>query len=94
MSFTNKAFDFFNVATILRNEEIIDSFSWFDKKDDVPIVIYTPTQSIRSNIFNYHAFVKYLSITSFVEYPNTVPCACSKFYPKYIDKNHQQFIQC
>ena len=52
------------------------------------MIIYTLTQSIKSNIFNYHGFVKDMNITSFVENPNIVPCAYSKFDPKYIGKNH------
>ena len=53
------------------------------------MAIYTLSQSIRSSIFNYQLFVKDLHITSLAENPNTVPCACSKFDPKCIDKNYQ-----
>ena len=27
-----------------------------------------------------------------MENPNTVPCVCSKFDPKYIDKNHEHIL--
>ena len=77
LKFTNKALDFLNVARILRSKEIIDSCPGFVEKGDIPMLIYTLTQSIRYNIFNYHAFVKDLNIRSFVENPNTVPCACN-----------------
>ena len=84
--------DFINVARILRSKEIIDRRPDFVEQDDILIVIYTFTQSIRSNIFNYHVPVKDLNITYFVENSKTVPYACSKFIPKYIDKNHQHIL--
>ena len=30
--------------------------------------------------------------SEYLENANTVPCACSKFDPKYIDKNHQHIL--
>lgn len=56
------------------------------------MVFYALKRSTRLNIFNYHAFVKDLNITSFVEIPNNKPCACSDFHPKYIDQNHQHIF--
>ena len=50
------------------------------------------TQSIRSKIFNYQAFVKDLDITSFVENLYIVPCTYSNFNTKDIDKNHQHIL--
>lgn len=61
INFTNKALDFINVAKVLRSKGNIDSRPDLVEQDDILMVIYTLTQSIRSNIFNYHAFVKDLS---------------------------------
>ena len=46
----------------------------FVEQDDIPMEIYILTTSIRSKIFNYHAFIKDLNNAFFVENRNTVPC--------------------
>ena len=56
------------------------------------MVFYTLTQSIRPKIFNYHTFAKVLNTKIFVENPNTVLCACSKFDIKCFGKNHQHIV--
>ena len=84
--------DFIDVARMLHNKEIIDNHPDFIEQGGIPMVIYTLNQSIRPNIFNYHVFIKDLNITSFAENYNTVPCACSKFDPSYIDRNHQHIL--
>ena len=89
INFTNKALDFINVARILCSKEIIDSHPDFVEQVDIPMIMCTLTHS---NIFRNHAFVKDLNIQSFVENPNTVPCVCSKFDPRYIDKSHQHIL--
>ena len=64
----------------------------FVEQDDIPMEIYILTTSIRSKIFNYHAFIKDLNNAFFVENRNTIPCSCINFDPKYIDKNHQHLL--
>ena len=56
------------------------------------MVIYTLTQFMGSIVFNYQAFLKDLNITYLQKNSNTVLCACSKFDPKYTDKNHQHIL--
>ena len=77
--------DFISAAMILRSKDIIGICRDFVEQDDTPMLIDSFIQSIRSNTFSCHTFVKELNITSFVENPNNVPCACSSFDPKYID---------
>ena len=78
------------MARILRSMEIIYSRPDFvEQHDNIPMEIYTLTKSIRSKIFNYHAFAKDLNNASFVETCNTVPWTCINFYLKYTDENHQ-----
>ena len=81
IDFTNKVLD-----RILQSRKIINSPPDFIEQDNNLMAIYTLTQFLRFNIFNYHIFVKNLNITSSVETPNTVPCQCSIFHPKCIDK--------
>ena len=94
INFTNKVLHFINVARIQYSEEIIDSHPNFIEQDNIPMVIYAYSvykvgPYRLSYIFDYHAFVNDLIITSFMENPNTVTCPCNNFDLEYIDKNHQ-----
>ena len=83
------------MSRILRSMEIIYSHPDFVEQHDnipIPMEIYTLTKSIRSKIFNYHAYVKDLINASFVETRNTVPWTCINFYLKYTDENHQHIL--
>lgn len=62
VDFTNKFSNFINFR-----KEIIDSPLNFVEQNSISMRIYTFTQSLRWNRFNYHAFVKYRNISSFVE---------------------------
>ena len=64
VDFTNKFSNFINFR-----KEIIDSPLNFVEQNSISMRIYTFTQSLRWNRFNYHAFVKYRNISSFVEIP-------------------------
>ena len=74
--FYKQSFGFINVARMLCSSEIFDSCPDFVEQDDYLMVIYRLTQSIRSNIFNYHTFMKTLNIIFFVGKSNTVAEAC------------------
>ena len=78
--------DLINVARMFDSNGNTENCADFVEQNDIHMVIYRFTQFMKSNIFNYHAFFKDLSVTSFVENPNTVPCAYSNFDPKYINK--------
>ena len=62
VDFTDKLSNFINFR-----KEIIDSRLNFVEQNDISMRIYIFTQSLRSNTFKYHAFVKYRNIWSFVE---------------------------
>ena len=62
VDFTDKLSNFINFR-----KEIIDSRLNFVEQNDISMRIYIFTQSLRSNTFKYHAFVKYRNISSFVE---------------------------
>ena len=62
--------------------------------DDIPMVVYKLTPSIRSDIFNYKSFVSNFNIDEFHNNPNCIPCFCHEpgFNPTLIDGQHGHIV--
>ena len=65
LPFTSKAMDFINLPNIIRSAEIKEEKPGIMGDDDIPMVVYKLTPSIRSDIFNYKSFVSKLILMSF-----------------------------
>ena len=55
---------------------------------DIPMVIYSLSQPIRSKILNYKKFVlNELDLVKFSQNSKSIPCNCKNYSDKFMDKN-------
>ena len=92
LTFTSKAFDFINLPKILRSADVKEQRPANVQEDETPMVVFKLSQPIRSQIFNYTAFVSQLKLRDFVTNPDTVPCKCNNFNPMFINDHHQHIM--
>ena len=92
LPFTSKAMDFISLPRILRTDIIKESRPSFMTDDDIPMVVYRLTQSIRSAILNYNKFVCSLDLNAFHLNNSIIPCHCHEFDNKYIDNHHKHIL--
>ena len=88
--FLNKAMDFINLPQIVRSKAAKDSMPSILSDDDIPMIVYSLAQPIRSRILNYKKFVSELNLDSFNANKNSVKCCCSQYDKKFLnnDRNH------
>ena len=75
ITFSNKAIDFINLNKILKNEDINQTLP-DNLRNDVPMVVYNLTNTIRSKIFNYKGFVQSLDVDTYLRDDTILPCEC------------------
>ena len=92
ISFVNKGLDFINLPSILRSNEVIENCPFQLEKSEIPMVVYSLNQSIRSKIFNYKDFVSSLDLHSFVNDNSCIECCCSEFDPSFVDNHHGHIL--
>ena len=85
--FVNKALEFINLPNILRSKEVMKNTPHLMEVEDIPMVVYSLTDSIRSSIFNYKQFVKHLDFDLFSRDQSTIVCYCKKVDKKFIDNS-------
>ena len=56
------------------------------------MVVFKLAPPIRSQIFNYTAFISQLHLRDFVANPDSVPCKCNNFNPMFINDHHQHIM--
>ena len=92
LKFVNKTLDFINLPSILRNPEVLNNCPLNITPSDIPMVVYSLEQPVRSKIFNYHQFVKDLDLNEFVKDPNSINCSCSHFDSAFTNNDHGHII--
>ena len=92
ISFVNKALDFINLPKILCSEMVVNNCPLQLEMSDIPMVVYSLSEPIRSKIFNYHEFVNNLDLHNFVSDNNSVVCCCNDFDPSFTNKDHGHII--
>ena len=94
LCFNNKSFDFINLAKILRDREVKEIVHRTDgfEEDDIPSIVFSLNEPIRSKIFNYSKFVSSLDIDLAFNNINSVPCHCPQYNPAHIDTFHKHII--
>ena len=90
--FTNKAFDYINLPSILRSDACSDVFPNFLVEDDIPMVVFKLQPPIRSSIFNYSKFVSSLDLKAANDNIETIPCHCHLYADKYVDNHHHHIL--
>ena len=60
--FVNKAMDFINLPQIIRSKHAKENMPSVLTDEDIPMVVYSLSQPIRSRILNYKKFVTELDL--------------------------------
>ena len=89
IAFNNKAIDFINIHKILKDNDTLQALP-NKLRDDVPMVVYNLTNTIRSQIFNYKSFVQSLDIDTFLRDESILPCNCH--HSPFTDDNHGDIV--
>ena len=77
IQYHNKGFDFINLASILRDDDVINTLPNHLQLDDVPSVVYRIEDTIRNKIFNYKKTVSEIDISDTISYGSGLPsCNC------------------
>ena len=92
ITFDNKSFDFLNLPQILKSDTIKKHMPPSLHEDNIPMVVYSLTQSIRSKIFNYGEFIDELNLEEFQKNKDCVPCPCENFGEKYVNAHHKHIL--
>ena len=79
LPFTNKAMDFINLPQIIRSDEARKNMPSSLNENDIPMVVYSLSQPIRSRILNYKKFVSQLDLDAFNNDNNIIPCHCARY---------------
>ena len=83
--FMNKALDFINLPKILRSSDVLKNTPHVLELEDMPMVIYSLCEPIRSSILNYKQFVKQLDLDLFCRDSKSVLCQCKNYSNQFID---------
>ena len=87
IEFVSKALKFINLPKILRSDIVKENSPHLMEESDVPMVVYSLSQPIRSKVFNYKKFVKDLDLDTFCRDVKSIPCHCKKYDTMFVDKN-------
>ena len=74
------------------SKESKDNIPTVLQKEDIPKVVYSLKDPVRSSLFNYGKFVDDLDFKEFTDNKELIKCACSEVDPKYIDSHHKHVI--
>ena len=92
IGFVNKGLEFINLPKILRSETVKGNSPHLMEETDVPMVVYSLSQPIRSKVFNYKQFVKNLDLDLFCRNNKSIPCHCKKYDPMFVDTNAKHVL--
>ena len=90
--FEDKAFDFINLQEILNSKVSKENKPPLMKEEDLPRVVYSLTDPVRSKILNYSKFVDELKLDEFVKDNNSITCPCSMFDDRFVNDHHKHII--
>ena len=92
ISFSNKGLDFINLSKLLRSPVAIACLPPQMQKSDIPMIIYSLNQPIRSKIFNYNNFIKSLDLNKFIDNNDTVQCSCKDFDSSFVNADFGHIV--
>ena len=61
-------------------------------EDDIPMVVYSLSQPIRSKVLNYKKFVKELDLDRFKEDSSIIKCNCSHYSDDFINQDRKHIL--
>ena len=92
IEFVNKSLEFINLPQILRSKTVKENSPHMMDDTDVPMVVYSLSQTIRSKVFNYKKFVNNLDLDLFSHNIKSVPCHCNKYDKSFIEPNAKHIL--
>ena len=90
--FVNKALDFINLPQIIRSKHSKENMPPMVSDEDIPMIVYSLAQPIRSKILNYKKFVKELDLDRFKEDHETIKCNCQKYSVDFVNPERQHVL--
>ena len=91
IQYHNKGFDFINLASILRDDDVINTLPNHLQLDDVPSVVYRLEDTIRNKIFNYKKTVSEIDINDTISYGSGLP-SCNCHSSSFKDTHHNHIV--
>ena len=70
--------DFINLPQIIRSKHA-------NEDEDIPMVVFSLSQPIRSRILNYKKFVTELNLDQFIENKDSVKCHCAQYNTQFLN---------
>ena len=86
LNFANKGIDALNISNVLHHKRVTSNIPSYFENQSVPIVSYSYTKTIASNIFNYKKALQNFSVDNFIR--NPTPCDCSSSVFNYSPLGH------
>ena len=89
--FVNKGIEFISLPSILNHPDITKLLPTEDlqTRENIPVVTYSLSNTIRNKIFNYKDTVESINITNINSY---IPEPCDCHNSEYIDKDHKHVL--
>ena len=85
--------DFINLAKLLRSNELASNMPPVMQSEDIPMVVYSLTETTRSKLLNYKKFVgKELDLEVFTNNESSIPCKCSSYPSEFVDANRGHIL--
>ena len=85
--------DFINLAKLLRSNELASNMPPVMQSEDIPMVVYSLTETTRSKLLNYKKFVgKELDLEVFSNNESSIPCKCSSYPDEFVDANRGHIL--
>ena len=92
LTFKSEAFDFINLAKILRSKKVCDNLPCNFSISDITMVVYNLSVSIRSTLFNYKPFAFHLNIDEFLKDPTSIKYCCNKYDNSFVNNHYGHII--
>lgn len=90
--FVNKALDFINLSQLIRSYYSKDNMPPSLSDEDIPMVVYSLSDPIRSKILNYKKFVKELNLDRFKEDNDVIKCNCKNYAADFLDSDRNHIL--
>ena len=90
--FISKALDFINLSQLIRSNHSKDNMPPSLSDEDIPMVVYSLSQPIRSKILNYKKFVTDLDLDRFKEDKNSIKCNCCNHSVDFLNSEREHIL--
>ena len=92
LPFINKALDFINLPQLIRSKHSKENMPPSLSDNDIPMVVYSLSQPIRSKVLNYKKFVKDLDLDRFKEDNSIIKCNCQNYSADFLNPDRKHIL--